>query len=237
MKTWFKHDYNARNDEKLVNLSMNEGLEGLAVYWCLIEMLYENNGSLDNNCERIAFALHTDKDKISRVLNNFSLFKLNKKQNIIFCDRVLSQLKEMDNISEKARIGAKVKWNKYYANAKQPQCDGKANAMQIEKRREEKKDKIELQAEPADNINPLIKEFEELNPTIKYNNTTQRKACAELIAKFGYEKVIATLNYYKSIKNEKFSPTITTPYMLQQKMGELLNFYNKSLNKSKTIIL
>ena len=232
MKTWFKHDYNARNDEKLVNLSMNEGLEGLAIYWCLIEMLYENNGSLDNNCERIAFALHSQKDKINKIINGYSLFKINKKQNIIFCDRVLSQLKEIDNISEKARIGAKVKWNKYYANAKRSQCDRNATAMQIEKRREEKKEKIEksLQAEPANLINSFLKEFEELNPTLNYGNTTQRKACAELIANFGYKKTIAMLNYYKSIRSQKFSPIITTPYQFQQKIGELINFYNKSTN-------
>ena len=88
----------------------------------------------------------------------------------------------------------------------------------------------ELQAEPANNINPLIKEFEEINPTINYGNKTQREACQNLIGKFGYEKTVATLNYYKSIRNQKFSPTITTPYQLQQKMGELINFYGKQQN-------
>jgi len=96
---------------------------------------------------------------------------------------------------------------------------------------------IVQQAEPAIPINSLLKEFEELNPTLNYGNTTQRKACAELIAKFGYEKTIATLNYYKSIRSQKFSPVITTPYQLQQKMGELLTFYNKEQSKSKITIL
>lgn len=93
-----------------------------------------------------------------------------------------------------------------------------------------------LQAEPA-GIAPLMKEFEELNPTLNYGNTTQRKACKELIEKFGLEKTIATLNYYKTIRNQKFSPVITTPYQLQQKMGELLTFYNKEQSKSKITIL
>jgi hypothetical protein len=104
----------------------------------------------------------------------------------------------------------------------------------------DKNDKNEnniILSEHSSQISPLIKEFEEINPTIKYNNKTQRKACEELISKFGYEKVVATLNYYKSIRGEKFSPVITTPYELQQKMGQLLTFYNKSTNKPKTIIL
>ena len=126
-----------------------------------------------------------------------------------------------------------IKENKAYT-----EINGSVNKMLTEVRLgKDRLGKVILQAEPADNINPLIKEFEELNPTIKYNNTTQRKACTELIAKFGYEKTIATLNYYKSIRSQKFSPVITTPYQLQQKMGELLTFYNKEQSKSKITIL
>jgi phage replication O-like protein O len=79
-------------------------------------------------------------------------------------------------------------------------------------------------------VNTLLKEFEEINPAINYGNKTQRRACEELIVKFGYEKIVATLNYYKSIRNQKFSPTITTPYQLQQKLGELITYHNKEAN-------
>jgi hypothetical protein len=239
MKTWFKHDFNARNDEKLVNLLMTEKLEGLAIYWCIIEMLYENNGSLDNNCERIAFALHTDKDKINRVINDYKLFKINQKEKIIFCDRVLLQLKEIDKISEKARIGAKVKWNKYYANAKRPQCPRNATAMQIDKRREDKIDKIdkiELQAEPAENLAPLIKEFEIINPTINYGNTTQRNALKEMLSKFGYEKLLATIKAAVAVQGKPYAPVITTPCQLKENMGKLLVYYKKEENNKPLII-
>ena len=94
-----------------------------------------------------------------------------------------------------------------------------------------------LQATPAEKQIPLLmKEFEEINPTINYGNTTQRKACLELIKKFGLQKAINTIKYYKTIRGEKFSPVIATPYQLQQKMGELMNFYNKK-QSNKTLII
>jgi len=251
MKTWFKHDYNARNDEKLVNLSMNEGLEGLAIYWCLIEMLYENNGSLDNNCERIAFALHSQKDKINKIINGYSLFKINKKQNIIFCDRVLSQLKEIDNISKKARIGAKIKWNKYYANAKRSQCDRNATAMQIEKRREEKKEKIEkieknLQATPAEEIIPdllndkqkyiqiigLWARAKKINFTGKAHQQSfirRNLRAAQNLVPYDINRIMETMAYL--IKNADFKSTL-------ESVGKFIDEDLVKLhNKNKTIII
>ena len=243
MKTWFKHDYNARNDEKLVNLSMNEGLEGLAIYWCLIEMLYENNGSLDNNCERIAFALHSQKDKINKIINGYSLFKINKKQNIIFCDRVLSQLKEIDNISEKARIGAKVKWNKYYANAKRSQCDRNATAIQIEKRREEKKEKIEksLQATPAEEIIPdlindkqkhiqiigLWARAKKINFTSKAHQQSfirRNLHAAQNLVPYNINQIIEVMGYL--IKNADFKSTL-------ESVGKYIDEDLSKLNNNK----
>lgn len=95
-------------------------------------------------------------------------------------------------------------------------------------------DKLNTADKSAENITLIFKEFEEINPTINYGNKTQRKACKELIEKFGLEKVINTLKYYKSIRNERFSPTISTPYVLQQKLGDLMNYYNKHQTNNKT---
>ena len=78
-------------------------------------------------------------------------------------------------------------------------------------------------------VNHLLNSFkEDINPTISFGNKTQRKACEELIRQFGFEKVVNTLNYYKSIRGEKFSPVITTPCQLRDKMGQLIAYYNKN---------
>lgn len=78
-------------------------------------------------------------------------------------------------------------------------------------------------------VNDILNSFkQEINPTIGFGNKTQRKACEELIRQFGYEKVVNTMTYYKSIRGEKFSPVITTPCQLRDKMGQLIAYYNKN---------
>lgn len=64
-KEYFSHDYNARSDPKLRKLLMKEGIEGIGVYWCIIEMLYEQEGILPlSECEAIAFELHTQCERM-----------------------------------------------------------------------------------------------------------------------------------------------------------------------------
>lgn len=84
----------------------------------------------------------------------------------------------------------------------------------------------------SEDINSLFKEFEPINPTINYGNKTQRKALQEMLKKFGREKLTNTIRYAVSIHGQPYSPTITTPHQLKEKMGELLSYYKKEANKS-----
>ena len=62
---FFSHDFNARNDPKLVAVQQKYGLEGLGAYWCIIENLYEQNGMLEvSKVGALAYQLH---DKRCRV--------------------------------------------------------------------------------------------------------------------------------------------------------------------------
>ena len=36
---WFKHDYNARNDEKILELRSIHGAEAYGVYWMIVETM------------------------------------------------------------------------------------------------------------------------------------------------------------------------------------------------------
>ena len=54
---YFQHDYNARNDPKLQDVLIDLGVEGIGVFWCIIEQLYEQGGKLPlRSCKSIAFA-------------------------------------------------------------------------------------------------------------------------------------------------------------------------------------
>jgi hypothetical protein len=109
---YFSHDTFAREDEKLQNLIITKGYEGLGVYWCIIEMLYESNGYLENSYERIAYALRTHKDLVKTIIEDFNLFNLNETHNKITSKSVNERIKRILSKSEKAKKSAMVRWNK-----------------------------------------------------------------------------------------------------------------------------
>ena len=75
MSEYFSHDYNARNDLNMKKLFMGEGLSGIGLYWCLVEMLYEKNGYIDlDYIPIIAFDLRTTEETVHRVIDNYELF-------------------------------------------------------------------------------------------------------------------------------------------------------------------
>lgn len=85
-------------------------------------------------------------------------------------------------------------------------------------------------------INLLMNEFKEINPVINFGNKTQRNALADLLKELGYEKVLAAIKYAVFVQGEQYAPTITTPYQLKNKLGDLRVFHKKN-NKSRIIKL
>ena len=73
---YITHDLGARNDPKLLKLQMKQGGKGLGTYWCLVEMLWENDGYLPTDYEAIAFALRwADASEVKDVVENYGLFE------------------------------------------------------------------------------------------------------------------------------------------------------------------
>ena len=73
MKDYFSHDYNSRNDTKIVRAGMKFGLcQAIGAYWCIVEMLYEEGGYLPlSEYERITFELRISYDLVESIINNF----------------------------------------------------------------------------------------------------------------------------------------------------------------------
>ncbi|KKN13185.1 hypothetical protein LCGC14_1008830 [marine sediment metagenome] len=141
MAEYFSHDYDAREDEKIQELLFDMKMEGYGIYWSIIEMLYKNDGYLQMNCERIAYALHTDEVKVKTVINNFDLFK--QHADSFTSTSVLHRIKLRKGKSATARKAAKIRWGKEKANdanAVQPQCEG--NAKKKRKVKERKVSKV-----------------------------------------------------------------------------------------------
>lgn len=73
---YITHDLGARNDPKLVDLQMAMGGLGLGIWWCLVEMLWEQDGYLPMNFRSLAYSLKWAKAKdVERVVTEFGLFE------------------------------------------------------------------------------------------------------------------------------------------------------------------
>lgn len=74
-KNYITHDMGAREDPKLIRLQMDMGGLGLGIWWCLVEMLWENDGYLPMDSAAIAFSLRWAKpDEVQAVIFNYGLF-------------------------------------------------------------------------------------------------------------------------------------------------------------------
>lgn len=111
---YFSHDYNARNDPKLINLQIKHGMEGVGCYWCIVEMLYEQGGEIPLEYERIAFVLRTDVNVIRNVINDFNLFIFD--DGILSSESILKRISERSGKSAKARESINKRWEKIREN-------------------------------------------------------------------------------------------------------------------------
>ncbi len=134
MAEYFSHDYDAREDEKIIGLMAETGWAGYGLYWGLVELLYKNDGKMRLQYDRIAFALNSHPETIKQLIKNFNLFQV---RNDFFTSKsVKERLKKRAAISEAARANAYKRWEKEDTPALPPQ-----SARNAIKERERKKEK------------------------------------------------------------------------------------------------
>lgn len=135
---YFPHDTNARADDKIVALLSILDWQGYGIFWAIIEKLHESSdGWLDEDYERIAFDLRTNKPIIEQVVKDYKLFKFNNGR--FTSERVLRNLKHQKEKSAKARKSVKSRWNKALTkdtNVIRPLCE--SNTIKESKVKESK---------------------------------------------------------------------------------------------------
>ena len=111
---YITHDFGARNDPKLMDLQMDMGGQGLGIFWCLVEMLWENGGTIPANYKSIAFALRWCKPaEVEKVVTGYGLFEV--ADGTITSHSATARIAEMrSRFGAKAaagRKGAERRWN------------------------------------------------------------------------------------------------------------------------------
>ena len=132
---YITHDLGARNDPKLLSLQMRMGGQGLGIYWCLVEMLWENDGYLPTDYEAIAFALRWAKpEEVERVVGEFGLFEqaAGRFWSRSALERIEQKRERLSSRETSARNAARARWQSGgNADAMQAQCERNADAMPI----------------------------------------------------------------------------------------------------------
>jgi len=130
MKEYFSHDYNSRNDKKIIKLSMKHGVSGIGIYWCIVEMLYEESGYLNvNEYERISYELRTDYEIVKSVIQDFELFKTDG--DLFYSESALNRLNERSEKSQKARESINKRWNKIKNNTNVIRTNNDSNTIKV----------------------------------------------------------------------------------------------------------
>lgn len=84
-------------------------------------------------------------------------------------------------------------------------------------------------------LNPIIKLFEGVNPSydLLFKRPPQRAALERLLEKNGEEKLKQIIAVLPFSNKDQFAPTITTPIQLEEKLGQLLAWYQKKKSKGQ----
>lgn len=140
MRSYFSHDSNARNSDKLMKVRMKLGAEGYGIFFMLIERLREEEDYKSTvDYTTLAFDLRVDPEKVKQVVENYDLFKITEDGKYFYSDSFNERMEMMDakrkKRAEAGKKGAEKRWkNKQndgnaIAMPKQSQCDTNGELM------------------------------------------------------------------------------------------------------------
>lgn len=129
--SYFSHDFGARNDPKLIEVQMEMGGLGLAIWWCLVEMLWEQDGYLPRNYKSIAFCLRwaTEED-VRKVVEDFGLFDMDDTR--CWNNSALRRIEKRNSVSQ-VRRDARSRVNKSQSNENHLSDNCQSDEPQINK--------------------------------------------------------------------------------------------------------
>ena len=154
-KTYFNHDCDARNDEKLIALRIRYGAEGYGVYFMLIEMLQAAPGCvLEKDYKALAFDLRVSARRIKSIVEDFGLFTPTDGGKKFYSERLIRHVNEAEENerkrSEAAQYAASMRWDaengmriasENHANRIEKACESHKTALDAKTKEEKEREK------------------------------------------------------------------------------------------------
>lgn len=153
--SYFSHDSNARNSDKLIKLRMRHKAAGYGVYFMILERLREEPEYMSvKDYNMIAFDLREDASLIKSVVEDFGLFVFTEDGKYFYSESFKRRMEIKDEKIKKrveaGKKGLEKRWGngKSVANATENDSNAIANATENDsKKRKEKKSKESLSSE------------------------------------------------------------------------------------------
>lgn len=107
---YFSHDYNARDDEKIMNMLADMWTEWYGLYWILIETLAQNDWKIKlESIKWLSYKLRCDNLLITKLVHSYNLFIIDEEEWIFYNRRLLSHLEK--------RLQSKQKMSEWWKKA------------------------------------------------------------------------------------------------------------------------
>lgn len=153
MNSYFSHDSNARNSEKMIRVRMKYGAEGYGIYFMILERLRDEANYMSiKDYNVIAFDLRVDASIIKAVVEDFGLFVFTEDGKYFYSEgfnkRMAIKDEKSKRRSEAGKKGAKNRWNKN-SNAMAMPSEADSNAKAKPNKNDSKESKVK---ESKDNL-------------------------------------------------------------------------------------
>ena len=127
---YFRHDCNARNDDKLTELRIQHGPAGYGVYFMILERLRDEDDYRGKTTARyinsLAFDFHADAELIRAVVFNFGLFEIDEQTGTFRSPRFEEEMKHMEKVSRTKQEAIAQRWAQK-EEQKEEQKEGRTN--------------------------------------------------------------------------------------------------------------
>ena len=151
---YFPHDSNARNDQRLLKVRMQHGMQGYGIYFGIVEILREQeNYTLTlSDIPSLGYDLRVEVEVIEEIVFNYDLFIIEDDR--FYSDSLKRRLEKMDEMKQK-RVEAGRKGGIASAKIKQKS----SNAKPLNKTKQTKQTKLNNIDKRAEKFKEQVFEF------------------------------------------------------------------------------
>lgn len=182
LTSYFPHDSNARNSDKLIRLRMRHKAAGYGVFFMILERLREEPSYMSvKDYNMIAFDLREDASLIKSVIEDFGLFVFTEDGKYFYSESFKKRMELKDDKSKKrseaGKIGLAKRWGKkeseianateFIANA----TDNDSNAIAKDEKNIARKEK---ESKDNNNIPPTPKSGDAVTPVPEAGDNSEK---------------------------------------------------------------